>query len=210
MFNNNGINLIGSTPSPQPFKLNKTTPPDTTSTENKTTPESPTPTEQTQLSEQGSALTAVALHEDSNLWHKPEEKNSLRLQKPTTVYVGVGFPSGVHVGVNHSLNQKFAVGGEIGSMGIMNDYSVHGRYYFAELPHDNPNQSFELYTETGAHLMERHFQASGNKCAGALSQTIGVEARNREGMTIHGGVGLSASTAGQVTPTVGFGLGYSF
>lgn len=136
-------------------------------------------------------------------------KKSMREERPLTINLNAGFPNGLNLGVNYNISDKFSVGGNIGTLGIINDYSVDCRYYFAGW------ERFGLYTQTGGHLVQNNLYGllGGNQFAGAVSQTVGLEFRARNGFTVNSDVGLAIGLAGaKVSPIPAFnvGVGYSF
>lgn len=128
-----------------------------------------------------------------------------RENRPTTVSLGLGIPEGIHITVNHNLNDKFAIGGSVGTMGVINDYSVHGRYYFAT----SESGKISGYTQTGAHVLKNN-TGVGDPFGIAISQTVGVEYRAEGGVTYNVGAGAAVDNYGQWLPAVQATIGYSF
>jgi hypothetical protein len=139
-----------------------------------------------------------------------KSESSMRTERPFTVSGGIGYPNGLHLGIDYNFTEKFSAGASAGTTVAMNEYELHGRFYPVG------GQNISLYTETGAGLIQSNknmFNKHPDFNYGiALSQSIGVEYRADNGLTINGSIGKALVVNGELgCPTVGkITVGYSF
>lgn len=135
---------------------------------------------------------------------------TMREERPFTVSGGVGYPNGIHVGVDYNLSKKLSLGTSVGSTVMMNEYEIHGRFY------PIGGKTVSLYTETGAGLLQTNkgvFNPDPKFQYGvALSQSVGLEYRAENGLTVNASVGKAMAVTGKLAfPTVGkISVGFSF
>jgi len=110
---------------------------------------------------------------------------SMREERPLTVSGNFGIPNGLSLDVNYNINDRFSVGGGVGTVILADVYSAHGRFYFAGW------ERLGLYTETGLHLLEQKpFDfLTEQGVSGIATQTVGAEFRARNGFTINADIG---------------------
>jgi hypothetical protein len=135
---------------------------------------------------------------------------TMREERPFTVSGGIGYPNGLQLGLDYNINKQFSLGGSAGTSIAMNEYELHGRFY----PVGGKNIS--LYTETGGGLIQSNKNFFNKhpdfKYGMAVSQSIGLEYRADNGLTVNGSIGKALVVNGDLgCPTVGkVTVGWSF